>query len=144
MRFSEVFLRLGSTLVAWMVLFTHVVWLAALGRIGCGPDGDELHLVLLWFVPFAAGFSFLLHMTRPFPEIDRMLRWLGVPWAGLAVAGIYGNWWSTIAVYSSGHGICADADFVPWHMIWGPVQLIGLAVVGLMVLRVWRHVSANE
>ena len=40
MRFSEVFLRLGSTLVAWMVLFTHVIWLGALGGMGCGPDGD--------------------------------------------------------------------------------------------------------
>jgi hypothetical protein len=42
MRFSEVFLRPGSTPVAWMVLFKHVIRLAALGGMGCGPDGDAL------------------------------------------------------------------------------------------------------
>lgn len=144
MRFSEVFLRLGSALVAWMFLFTHVVWLAALGGMGCGPDGDEFHLVLLWLMPFTIGFSFLLHMTRPFPEIDKILRWLAVPWLGLAIAGIYKNWWSTSAVYSSGRGICGGADFVPWHMIWGPVQLFGLAIAAVMVLRLWRDASTQR
>jgi hypothetical protein len=143
MRFSEVFLRLGSTLVAWMVLFTHVIWLAALGGMGCGPDGDELHFVLLWLTPFTIGFSLLLHKTRPFPEIDRILRWLGVPWVGLAIAGIYKNWESTTTVYSSGRGICGDADLVSWHMLWGPVQLLGLAIAAVMVLRLWRSAPAQ-
>ena len=142
MRFSEVFLRLGSTLVAWMILFTHVVWLAALGGMGCGPDGDELHLVLLWLMPFTIGFSFLLHMTRPFPEIARILRWLSVPWIGLAITGIYKNWSSTTAVYSSGRGICGGNDVVPWHTFWGPLQLLGLAIVAVMVLRLWRDAAA--
>jgi hypothetical protein len=52
MRFSDVFLRLGCALVAWMVLYAHFIWLAALGGIGCGPDGDELHKVLLALAAF--------------------------------------------------------------------------------------------
>ena len=50
MRFAEVFLRLGSALVAWMLLFTHFLWLAALHAMGCGPDGAEMHKLLLGLI----------------------------------------------------------------------------------------------
>jgi ABC-type molybdate transport system permease subunit len=79
MRPSEVFLRLGVALVAWMMLYAHVVWLAALHAMGCGPDGDELHRLLLGLAPLTCGFALLLHMTRPFADIHRILRWLGAP-----------------------------------------------------------------
>ena len=46
MRFAEVFLRLDSALVAWMVLYARFLWLAVLFRLGCGPDGAETHKVL--------------------------------------------------------------------------------------------------
>ena len=34
MRFAEVFLRLGSSLVGWMLIYTYAVWLAALSVAG--------------------------------------------------------------------------------------------------------------
>ena len=65
MRFAEVFLRLGCALVARMMLYAHFVWLAALRSVGCGPDGDELHRLLLLLVPATVGFALLLRVTRP-------------------------------------------------------------------------------
>ncbi len=65
MRFAEVFLRLGTSLVAWMMLYAYIVWLAALNSLGCGPDGDEMHRLLLGMVPVACGFAFLIGATEP-------------------------------------------------------------------------------
>lgn len=144
MRLAEVFLRLGCALVAWMLLYAHAVWLAALGRIGCGPEGDELHMVLLWLVPFVIASAFLLRMTRPFPEIDSILRWLGVPWAVLASVGAYHTWPIARAVYISGRAICSDTGAPGWHMIWVPAQLLGMGIAAAMIIRMWQNVSADK
>ena len=79
MRFAEVFLRLGSSLVAWMMVFTYLVWMAALHAMGCGPDGDEMHRVLLGIGPLALAMALALRSTRPFPDIHRMLCRLAWP-----------------------------------------------------------------
>ena len=60
MRLSEVFLRLASALVAWMVIYAYVIWLAALHAIGCGPDGDEIFRLLLGMAPLALGGGMML------------------------------------------------------------------------------------
>ena len=51
MRFSEVFLRLGVSLVSWIVLYAYLLWLAVAGKVGCGPDGDEVFRLLLGLAP---------------------------------------------------------------------------------------------
>ena len=144
MRLAEVFLRLGCALVAWMVLYAHAVWLAALGRIGCGSEGDELHMVLLALVPFVIVSAFLLRMTRPLPGIDSFLRWLGVPWAVLASMGIYHSLTIARAVHISGRAICSDTGATGWHMIWVPAQLLGLGIAAAMIIRIWRNVTAER
>ena len=73
MRFAEIFLRLGCSLVGWMLLYTYIVWLAALHAMGCGPDGDAMHRLLLGLAPFTAAMSLLLRLTRPMPEIHRIV-----------------------------------------------------------------------
>jgi hypothetical protein len=142
MRFSEIFLRLGCALVAWMVLYAHFVWLAALGAVGCGPDGDELHRLLLGLVPFTIGFSFLLRMTRPFTDIHLILRWLGVPLAVLMTAGAYQVILISHSVYATGHGICSTSSAATWHQIWGPAQLLAIVVSASMIIRIWRTAAA--
>ena len=42
-----------------MMLYAHIVWLAALQVMGCGPDGDEMHRLLLGLAPVTVGFAFL-------------------------------------------------------------------------------------
>ena len=141
MRFSEVILRLGCALVAWMLLYAHFLWLAALGNIGCGPDGDELHKVLFGLVPITVGFAFLLRLTRPLEEIHRILRWLGVPLAAIMLAGTYHVLAISRVVYSTGQGFCSPGAATTWHQLWGPAQLLAIAVTGTMIIRAWRNAS---
>ena len=144
MRFAEVFLRLGCALVAWMVLYAHFVWLAVLGSVGCGADGDELHRVLLGLAPVTIGCAFLLHMTRPLEEIHRLLRWLALPLAALALAGAYQAYQVSRSVAATGLGICSPSAAATWHQAWGPVQLLTVVVGLVLMARVWRKiVSAN-
>lgn len=143
MRFSEVFLRLGCALVAWMMLYAHFVWLAALGNLGCGPDGDELHKVLLGLVPVTIGFAFLLRMTKPLEEIHRILRWLGLPLAAIMLAGTYHVLEISRAVYSTGQGICSPGAATAWHQLWGPMQLLAIVVCAAMIIRIWRNTVAT-
>lgn len=142
MRFSEVFLRLGCALVAWMMLYAHFVWLAALRGIGCGPDGDELHRVLLLLVPVTVGFAFLLRMTRPLDEVHRVLRWLGLPLAALMLAGAYHAVVISWSVYETGLAICSPGAATTWHAYWGLAQLFAIAVCSAMIARVWRDSRA--
>ena len=144
MRFAEVFLRLGCALVAWMVLYAHFVWLAALGNIGCGPDGDELHRVLLGLAPVTIGFAFLLRMTRPFEEIHRILRWLALPLAAFMLAGTYQVFLITRSVFVTGLAICSTVDAAAWHQLWGPVQMLAVIVSAAMIIRVWRAATENN
>ncbi len=144
MRFAEVFLRLGCSLVAWMMLYTHFVWLTALGNIGCGPDGDELHRVLLGLAPVTVGCAFLLRMTRPFMEIHRILRWLALPLAAFMLAGTYQAFLIARSVYATGLAICSTSDAAAWHQIWGPVQLLAVIVGTAMLIGVWRDAAARD
>jgi hypothetical protein len=43
-----------------MVLYAYFLWLAALAAMGCGPDGDEMHRLMLGLTPFACGFALTL------------------------------------------------------------------------------------
>lgn len=144
MRFSEIFLRLGCALVAWMMLYAHFVWLAALGAVGCGPDGDELHRLLLGLVPVTVGFSFLLRMTGPFMDIHRILRWLGLPLAVLMTAGAYQVLLVSRSVYATGDGICSVNTAATWHQIWGPAQLFAIVVSAWMIIRIWRTAAMTR
>ena len=144
MRFSEVFLRLGCALVAWMMLYAHFVWLAALGNVGCGPGGDELHRALLLMAPLTIGFAFLLSMTRPLAEVHRILRWLGLPLAALMLSGGYHAFVVSRSVYLSGLGICSENDATAWHQFWGAAQLLVIIVCAAMIVRVWKYAAASS
>ena len=142
MRFAEVFLRLGSALVAWMVIYAHVLWLAVLFRLACGPDGDEMHKLLLGLAPITIGMAFVLQATRPFSEIHRMLRWLGVPLALLSPFVARSIWQATDAVIINESAFCANVPPSAWQIAWAPVQIVTMAIVLLMVLRMWRHAAS--
>ena len=141
MRFAEVFLRMGSSLVAWMMLYAYVVWLAALHAIGCGPDGDELHRLLLGLALLAVGFSFVLRVTDPFAEIQNILRWLGAPLLLLLPFALRSIWsiFNTVNLGSS--AICANEPPAGWQLLWAPLQVLALLIVAYGLIRVWRSVA---
>jgi hypothetical protein len=137
---AEVFLRLGCALVGWMMLYAHVLWLAALHAIGCGPDGDEIHRLLLGLAPFTVGFAWLLRVTRPFAEIQSMLRWLSVPLVLLLPFAVRSLWQVFRSVNIDATAICAGATPPAWQTLWVPMQLITLLLVAYMIVHVWRSV----
>lgn len=143
MRFAEVFLRLGTSLVAWMMLYAHILWLAAVYAMGCGPDGDEMHRLLLGLAPFTCGFAFLLRVTRPFADIHSMLRWLGVPLLLLMPFAIRSVWQIIQSVNIESSAICAAGAPSTWQSLWAPTQIITLLLVAYMIIKVW-HSVAND
>ncbi len=144
MQFAEVFLRLGSSLVAWMVVYAHVLWLAAARVAGCGPDGSEMHALLLGFAPVAAATAFALRATRPFPDIQQMLRWLGVPLALLLPFALLSTWIVFDAVWLQGRSICAPASPPVWQQLWVPVQLAALTVIAMVIVSIWRQSPRHD
>jgi hypothetical protein len=143
-QFAEVFLRLGTSLVAWMMLYAHFLWLAALYAMGCGPDGDEMHRLLLGLAPFTCGFALLLRVTRPFADIHSILRWFGVPLLLLMPFAIRSVWQVFQSVNVEGSAICAADAPATWQSLWAPVQLITLLLVTYMVIKVWRSVVGDK
>jgi hypothetical protein len=135
MRFAEVFLRLGSVLVAWMVLFAYVLWLAVMHITGCGPDGDEMPRVLLGMAPLATAAAFALRSTRSLPEIHRMLRWLGLPLCVLLLLSLRSVWGVFTRVHLDGLGICSASNVAPWELAWVAIQVLALAVIAFLVVR---------
>ena len=133
MRFAEVFLRLGASLVGWMMVFTYLVWMAALHAMGCGPDGDAMHRVLLGVGPLALAMSLALRSTRPFPDIHRMLGRLVWPAALLGLLGLKNIWVVFERTQLDGLAICAQQVPSTLHLIWAPAQFCIVLALGVML-----------
>ncbi len=144
MRFAEVFLRMGTALVAWMMLFTHFVWLAVAHVAGCDPDGDEMHRLLLGLAPFTCGFALLTGVTRKFPDIHAMLRWLFVPLLLLTPFCVRTIWGVFNTVNVAGQAVCADGQPPVWQQFWAPVQLVTVLTVILVAVHFWRSTSGKR
>lgn len=131
-------------MVGWMVVYTYVVWLAALHAMGCGPDGDEMHGLLLGLAPFAVVSALLMRATRPFPEIQRMLSWLGIPLV-LLLPFVLRNIWTVFERANlNGLATCTNASAENFHRIWAPVQLTAVCVLVVVVVRLWRNARIEK
>lgn len=126
-----------------MMLYAHVLWLAALYAMACGPDGDEIHRVLLGLAPMTAGFALLLRLTRPFAEIHSMLRWLALPLLLLLPFATRSLWQVFQQVHLDTSAICANVAPPLWQTIWVPAQVLTLLWLSYMVVGVWRSVRMD-
>lgn len=144
MRLAEVLLRIGSTLAAWMVIYAYFIWLAVAERVECSTDGNELYLLLLGMAPLAVGASFLLNASRPFPDIHRMLRWLGLPIAAIMFLALPAIWQVLVAVNIEGGTICSDGPKPGWQLYWAPVQFVAAGLCAWKILAVWRSAISQE
>ena len=138
MKFAEVFLRLGSSLVAWMMLYAYVLWLAVLNTLGCGPDGDEMHRLLLGMAPAACGFAFLLRVTRSMPEVHSIIRWLAAPLLLLMPLALISIWSVFTSANVESLSICSNNSAVLWERAWSSVQLISLILIAYLLTRVLK------
>ena len=138
MKFAEVFLRLGSSLVAWMMLYAYVLWLAVLNTLGCGPDGDEMHRLLLGMAPAACGFALLLRVTRSMPEVHSIIRWLAAPLLLLMPLALISIWSVFTRASVESLSICANNSAVMWERAWAPVQLLSLSFISYLLVQVLK------
>ena len=124
-----------------MLLYAHFVWLAAIRHIDCGADSVEMYRLLLIMMPLTLGAAFLIRMTRPFPEVHGVLRWLALPLAGLILLGAYSVWLSARDVYFLRLAPCYSGDLQAWHYAWAPAQTAIILITVFATARVWRSIS---
>ncbi len=144
MRLSEVFLRIGSSFTAWMVIYAYFIWLAVVQRVDCGVDGEEIFRLLMGMAPVAAGASFALGLTRPFAEIHRILRWLGIPLIALLILTVPVIWQVFNAVNIDNAAICTGNLKANWQPLWAPLQMAVTALCIWKLLRTWRTATIEE
>jgi len=143
-RATELFLRLGSALVAWMLLYAYFIWLAVLQKAGCQGGSDEMHRLLIGILPFAFGSAFLLRVSRPFGEIHSILRWLAVPIALLLPAAVIAVWDVMSAVTLGNRAVCGAGQPATWQILWAPLQLLTIGTCIWMIASVWRSVASDR
>ena len=137
MGLAELLLRLGCSLTGWLVLFTHALWLAVLGTVGCGSDGAQPWLALLWWSPLTLLFAALLPAGFSVPGIAGALR---LPLMGLLPLLAYAAY-TPLRVFDSvnvaGRPLC-DAT-ASWTIAWAPLQLGVIIVVAATTIALWRR-----
>ena len=149
MAFANVFLRLGCTLVAFMVLFGHLLWLSILPRIDCATDGHALWYALFWMSIPTLIFASLLLASRPLTAVTSGLKWLGLPVIFILPFALLGVWPTLQSVTFGGAPICPDTSnfnsSMLWQTLWGPLQLVVIIAIGTQAIRYWRMAtSTNE
>ena len=141
----ELLLRLGVSLVAWMILYTHLIWTATLRVTTCGADGDDLWRLILGFAPFTLGFCLLLGASKKLSEVHKILNWLGTPMLLLIPWAAWSMWPTFQQATLQAQGICVAQGGNPaaWHIWWGPVQCVVLLSIAFAVWRNRQPESSN-
>ncbi|MEM7220544.1 MAG: hypothetical protein AAF515_19440 [Pseudomonadota bacterium] len=138
---ADIFLRLGVTLVAFMVIIGHLLWLSILPQIDCSADGSELWRALFWMAPLTLTFALLLLVSRKLPSIVQSIKFACVPVALLLPLALYGILPTLSASSIGGQPICAEVagyTSLLWERSWAPAQLFLVFVIAVQVWRYWR------
>lgn len=142
MNLIEILLRLGCSMVAWMIVYTHCIWTATLRVVGCQSSGDELWRLLLGFAPITLGFCMLLNASHKMPGVNRILAYLGIPLIGLIPLALVAIWPSIGSATIDGQAICSTGSAALWHRLWAPVQLLTFGAIAFAVVHQWRARNA--
>ena len=120
------------------MLYAYFLWLVALNSLGCGPDGDEMHRLLLGMAPAACGFVFLVGATRPLAEVHSIIRWLAGPLLVLGTIALTSIWKVFIRANMESLSICSNNAISLWERAWAPIQLLSIALIAYMLIRVLK------
>ena len=104
----------------------------------CGPDGDEMHRLVLGMAPAACGFAFLLRVTRSMPEVHSIIRWLAGPLFLLMPLALMSIWKVFARADVDSLSICSNNAAVLWERTWAPVQLLTLILIAYLLVGVIR------
>ena len=139
MRFSEVILRIGTALVAWMVVFAYFLWLAVAGRVGCDAEGESLFALLLGAAPVAVLFAFLTRVSRPLKDVHVTLRWLGIGPALLTPFAVITFVFVWRAVFGLGQSLCSAGAPPDWQFYWLPTQIAATVTCLWLIFNNWKN-----
>ncbi len=134
---AEVLLRIGCTVIAWLIMYTHCLWLSIIPAVGCQSDGDALWRLLLGFAPVTLLFGFLLNTSRKVGSVHENLRWGVAPLILLIPLSVKAIWPTLMESTVGGLAICGE-NTAWWHYWWAPIQLLVLAFIATMAWRAWR------
>lgn len=135
MRLSEVLLRLGCNLVGWLMIYSHLIWLAVIPRIGCGPESQELLRLSLGFSPLVIGASLMLGLARPLTAVVGYLKWLAAPLILLIPLAASPVLTALASATIGESGLCDSLAASGWQRVWAPVQAVTLAVIAVLTIR---------
>ena len=137
---ASVFLRLGITLVAYMVLVAHLLMLAIVPQTKCTGEGTEIWVAIFAMSPLTFIFALLLLASRPLKSVVQMLKWgcvfivLLLPFALIATLPIFGS--TTLGNAPICPGISAYSNLV-WQQAWAPLQMGLIVLIGVQAARYW-------
>ncbi len=124
MSFSEIILRVGCSLVAWLFAVGHGLLLLTIPRMPCGDGEGDPFLTLGILAGITLGFSALLPVAMKVPGVASSLRWLFVP---LLLLAPFAAFQVVPYLMSSTFGaapLCEAAAFASgWESFWAPLQL---------------------
>ena len=135
MRFAEVLLWLGSHLVAWLIIYSHLIWLAVIPHSACGAEAEELFILSLGFSPLVICAALLLGPAHRLIGVVEYLKWLATPLVlllPLAVIPVTSAFTDTTL---GGNGLCPDTIAGAWQRGWAPLQITTMLFVLYAVLR---------
>ncbi len=121
-----------------MMLYAYVLWLAALNSLGCGPDGDEMHRLLLGMAPTTCGFVFLVGVTRPLADVHSIIRWLAAPLLLLAPFALTSIWKVLVRANFESLSICSNSTIALWERAWAPTQFLSVLLIAYTLIRVLK------
>lgn len=137
---ASVFLRLGTTLVAYMVLIFHLLLVALVSQLKCNGDEPPIWVLTFFTAVIAFVFALALLVSRPLKSVVPMLKWgclpvvALLPFALIAVLPVFGG--STLGGAPICPGISAYSNLV-WQQAWAPLQMGLLLIIAVQAVRYW-------
>ena len=137
---AQVFLRLGLRLVAYLLLFVHLAFVAAVPSLKCSGDNPDIWQLTFYLAPLTLVFALLLLASRPLKTVVQTLRWGCVPLVVLVPLALIGTLPTFSATTLGGAPICPGVSAysnLVWQQGWGPVQLGLIAIIAIQATRYW-------
>ena len=135
MGFSEILLRLGSHLVGWLIIYSHLIWVAVIPQITCGPEGEELFRLSLGFSPLVIVASLILGLANKLETVVESLRWLALPLIFLLPLVIKPVVAALETSTFGGLGLCEPVPATFWQLAWAPVQTVVIIFIIVASIR---------
>lgn len=135
MGFSEILLRLGSHLVGWLIIYSHLIWVAVIPQITCGPEGEELFRLSLGFSPLVIVASLVLGLANKLETVVENLRWLALPLILLMPLAIKPVVAALETTTLGGLGLCEPVPATLWQLAWAPVQTVVIVFITVASIR---------